>query len=79
MFPEGIRKTTNTVVDQTIWGVKGFYSFTRSAFWVIFSSSIILFAPVMFEVERAQLEEMQRTQQKQVNILKVTISVWKLI
>lgn len=27
---------------------------------------MILFAPVLFETERAQMEELQRTQQKQV-------------
>ncbi|KAK4875688.1 hypothetical protein RN001_012110 [Aquatica leii] len=43
-----------------------FYGFSRSAFWIIFSSSIILFAPVIFEVERVQMEEAQRTQQKQM-------------
>ena len=42
------------------------YSFTRSTMWIIFSSSAILLAPVLFEVERAQMVEVQRSQQKQV-------------
>lgn len=46
--------------------VSGFYSFGRIATWIFFSSSVVLFAPVIFEVERAQMEEMQRSQQKQV-------------
>lgn len=66
MFPEAVRNTTSTVVDSTVSGIKGFYSFSRSAVWVVFSTSLILFAPVIFEVERAQMEEMQRSQQKQV-------------
>lgn len=35
--------------------------------WIVASSSVILFAPVIFEVERAQVEEMQKSQQKQVS------------
>ncbi|KAK9753423.1 Mitochondrial import receptor subunit Tom22 [Popillia japonica] len=66
MFPESVRNTTALLADGTTAGVKLMYSFSRSAFWIIFSSSIILFAPVIFEVERAQLEEMQRNQQKQI-------------
>ncbi|KAK0092423.1 hypothetical protein PV326_001494 [Microctonus aethiopoides] len=42
------------------------YNFSCSATWVLFSTSAILFAPMIIEVERAQMEEMQRTQQKQV-------------
>ncbi|KRT80376.1 hypothetical protein AMK59_7405, partial [Oryctes borbonicus] len=66
MFPETVRNTASQIADSTSTGVKFMYSFSRSAFWIIFSSSIILFAPVIFEVERAQLEEMQRNQQKQI-------------
>lgn len=66
MFPEKLRNFTYAVTDNTSTGVKNFYTFSRSALWIIFSTSIILFAPVIFEVERAQLEEMQRNQQKQV-------------
>lgn len=66
MFPESVRNTTYTVAMTTKDSLKGFYGFSRSAFWIIFSSSIILFAPVIFEVERVQMEEAQRTQQKQM-------------
>lgn len=44
----------------------GLYTYSCSATWLIFSSSTILFAPIIFEMERAQMEDMQRTQQKQV-------------
>lgn len=47
-------------------GVKSLYGLSRSVMWVLASSSVILFAPVIFEVERAQVEEMQKSQQKQV-------------
>ena len=46
--------------------IPGMYAFSCTATWIFFSSSAILFAPVIFEIERAQLEEAQRTQHKQV-------------
>lgn len=77
MFPESVRNKTATVVEQTTSGMKTFYSYSRSAVWIVFSTSLILFAPVIFEVERAQMEEMQRTQQKQVNCLPVLFVINK--
>lgn len=44
----------------------GLYAFSCSAAWLLFSSSAILFAPILFEIERVQMEEVQRIQQKQV-------------
>lgn len=66
MFPESVRNTSQILADKTTAGVKNLYSLSRNVAWVVFTTSIILFAPVIFEVERAQMEEMQRTQQKQV-------------
>ncbi|KAF5273888.1 hypothetical protein FQA39_LY01003 [Lamprigera yunnana] len=66
MFPETVRNATYTMAVTTKDSLKGFYGFSRSAFWILFSSSIILFAPVIFEVERVQMEEAQRTHQKQM-------------
>lgn len=66
MFPEEVRKFGYNFGTGLYACVKGFYGFSCSATWLIFSSSAILFAPVLFEVERAQVEEAQRTQQKQV-------------
>lgn len=53
--------------NASFFSLSGLYSFSRSAFWVIFSSSLVLFAPVLLEVERAQMEEQQRNQTKQVS------------
>lgn len=75
MFPEPVRNFTYSTVVNTQAGIKHAYSFSRSALWVVFSTSIILFAPVIFEVERAQMEEMQRSQQKQVNDKKPIVRV----
>lgn len=79
MFPEGVRNFTCCVTDNTTTGAKNLYSFSRSALWIIFSTSIILFAPVIFEVERAQLEEMQRNQQKQVCYVLKNKYLYKLL
>ncbi|XP_037939608.1 mitochondrial import receptor subunit TOM22 homolog isoform X4 [Teleopsis dalmanni] len=66
MFPEPLRSFTGKVTDVTVRGVKKLYKFTCNASWIFFTSSVILFAPVIFETERAQMEEMQKSQQKQV-------------
>uniref|UniRef100_A0A182PB57 Mitochondrial import receptor subunit TOM22 homolog n=1 Tax=Anopheles epiroticus TaxID=199890 RepID=A0A182PB57_9DIPT len=66
MFPEPVRQLSGAVTDLTVRSVKGLYSLTCNASWIFFTSSMILLAPVVFEVERAQMEEMQKSQQKQV-------------
>lgn len=66
MFPEPVRAATSAVSNVTIKSVAGLYKFTCNASWIFFTSSMILFAPVIFETERAQVEEMQKSQQKQV-------------
>jgi len=65
MFPDPVRNVTVSVASTTKSAVKGFYNLSRSALWIAASSSLILFGPLVFEVERAQLEESQRSQQKQ--------------
>lgn len=66
MFPEPIRNLSGAVVDLTGKSVVALYKFSCNASWIFFTSSMILFAPVIFETERAQMEEIQRSQQKQV-------------
>ncbi|EFX69667.1 hypothetical protein DAPPUDRAFT_62022 [Daphnia pulex] len=66
MFPTCLQVATAKLFYGTFSSAKGFYSFARSASWVIFSTSAILFAPIIFEVERAQMEEMQKQQQRQI-------------
>ncbi|XP_041979453.1 mitochondrial import receptor subunit TOM22 homolog [Aricia agestis] len=66
MFPECVRNGTYTLTTKTVSGVKNLYQLSRVVMWIVASSSVILFAPVIFEVERAQVEEMQKSQQKQV-------------
>lgn len=66
MFPDTVRNVTGAVTNFSVASVKTLYKFTCNASWIFFTSSMILFAPVVFEVERAQMEEMQKSQQKQV-------------
>ncbi|KFM72699.1 Mitochondrial import receptor subunit TOM22-like protein, partial [Stegodyphus mimosarum] len=66
MFPESLRNFTSSAVSKSVSGAKSFYSFSRSLMWIFFSSSAVLVAPVLFEVERMQLEDMQRQQQRQI-------------
>jgi len=66
MFPEGIRNKGGKVLDFTAKSVKKLYSWGRTGTWIIFSTAVIAVAPVLFEVERFQLEEMQKMQQRQM-------------
>ncbi|XP_065347224.1 mitochondrial import receptor subunit TOM22 homolog [Cloeon dipterum] len=66
MFPEPVRKAAGFTCSTTKAGVVGFYSLLRASSWVFFSTSIVLFAPVIFETERIQVEEMQKQQNRQL-------------
>lgn len=66
MFPESVRNFTSNIVDFTHKSICSIYKVTCAASWVFFTSSLILFAPVVFETERAHLNEINRAQQKQV-------------
>ncbi|XP_070379426.1 mitochondrial import receptor subunit TOM22 homolog [Dermacentor albipictus] len=66
MFPPKLRRGVYDLAHFSLSSAKGLFGFGRSAFWIIFSSSAILFAPVIFELERLQVEEMSRQQQRQI-------------
>lgn len=66
MFPERVRNVCGKATDLSISSTKALYTFSCNASWIFFTSSMILFAPVLCEVELAQMIEMQRSQQKQV-------------
>ncbi|CAG0914212.1 unnamed protein product [Notodromas monacha] len=66
MFPESVRTGSVKLASWSAQAVKSLYGFSRNAVWVVFSSSIILFAPVVFEIERAKVIESQRQHQRQV-------------
>jgi len=66
MFPETLRNAVGKTVDLSNFAVKKSYSLSRSLTWLFFSSSCILFAPLMIEMERHQIEEMQKAQQREM-------------
>jgi len=66
MFPQVIRNSVWLMTTGSLSGLKSLYGFSRNAMWIFFSSSAILMAPVIFEVERASMEEMQKQQQRQI-------------
>lgn len=66
MFPESARNFASSATSFSASSVKNVFQFSCNVSWIFFTSSMILFAPVIFETERAQMEEMQRSQQKQV-------------
>lgn len=66
MFPERVRKGTTSLFWSSLSGAKWLYGFSRSALWIVFSSSTVLLAPVIFEIERMHMDEMSRQQQRQI-------------
>lgn len=69
MFPETVRNVSTGLVCFSIGASKWLYSVGRVGMWVAASSATMLALPVMFEIERSQMEEQQLAQQRQVNIL----------
>ena len=68
MFPESFRNFVCATTDLTIKGTKKLYSFGGSALWIISTSFTVLALPLIFEVERAQAEEAEKQQQRQVSV-----------
>ncbi|XP_075221259.1 translocase of outer mitochondrial membrane 22 homolog mge [Lycorma delicatula] len=66
MLPDSLVKKTESFLSYTKSAIQDLYKVSRTVTWAVFSSSVILVAPIIFEVERAQMEEAQRSQQKQM-------------
>lgn len=66
MFPNCVRRGTWSFTTGSCSSLGWLFNFSRTALWIFFSSSAILVAPVIFELERVQLEEAQRQQQRQI-------------
>ncbi|XP_042861005.1 mitochondrial import receptor subunit TOM22 homolog [Penaeus japonicus] len=60
MFPERLRTGSANAVSSSVSLVKGAYDLSRQVVWIAVSTSILLFAPVMFEIERLNVEEMMK-------------------
>lgn len=69
MFPETVRTACETATDFSINSTKALYTFSCNASWIFFTSSMILFAPVLFETERAQMAELEMSQKQRVSDL----------
>uniref|UniRef100_A0A1A9VAF3 Mitochondrial import receptor subunit TOM22 homolog n=1 Tax=Glossina austeni TaxID=7395 RepID=A0A1A9VAF3_GLOAU len=66
MFPEPLREVTSGLIGLTSRGIMRVYRSACSACWICFTTSMILIAPVIFETERAQVQEMQKIKHKQI-------------
>ncbi|ODM97688.1 Mitochondrial import receptor subunit TOM22 [Orchesella cincta] len=66
MFPESIRNGAGKTIDVANRSLKKAYGWSRTGVWIFFSTAIIAVAPALFEVERFQMEEMQKMQQRQM-------------
>lgn len=60
-LPEPVRKCTDAICRVT----SSVFNCLKTAIWVAGISSLILFGPLIFEVELAQLQESNRRNQKQ--------------
>jgi len=66
MFPHGITKTVSSLGSGSVSGVKWAYSKSRNLTWLVFSTSALLFLPVMIESERVGFEEMEKAKRQQI-------------
>ncbi|XP_037074218.1 mitochondrial import receptor subunit TOM22 homolog [Pollicipes pollicipes] len=66
MLPATVRDVSGKVIQGSVTGVKGAYGLLCSSSWIFFSSAAILLAPLVFEIERTQMEEMHKQQQRQI-------------
>ncbi|CAG2100338.1 unnamed protein product [Medioppia subpectinata] len=66
MFPQPVRSCAVYVTKGSVNGVKQLYGFSRSALWVLFTSGVVLLAPLALEMERSQLDELSKQQQRQI-------------
>lgn len=67
MFPESLRNLCEFTTDFSIKSTKSLYTLSCNASWIFFTSSMVLFAPVLFETERAQMAELEKSQKQRVS------------
>jgi len=66
MFPDSLRRGTRSMLGNSVSLAKWSYSNARTISWIVFSSSVTLFLPIMIETERMGIEEAQKQQQRQI-------------
>lgn len=64
--PESLRNAVTTTASWSTSFVFGTLSFTRSAVWVVATTSLVMFLPYIIEKERADIEKTQMAQQRQM-------------
>ena len=69
MFPSVLVNFVSRTTGLVVGGTKKIYSYGGSALWIVSTSFTVLALPLIFEVERAQAEEAERQQQRQVSIV----------
>ena len=68
MFPQSLVNFVSKTSSLAVSGTKRLYNFSSSALWIASTSFTVLALPLIFEVERAQAEEAEKQQQRQVMI-----------
>lgn len=66
MFPAGLVNFVNKTTGLVFTGTKKLYNFGGSTLWIVSTSFTVLALPLIFEVERAQAEEAEKQQQRQI-------------
>merc|ERR1719410_2096709 len=66
MFPDFVRSGTVSLVTGSVSLSKWSYSMSRTISWIVFSSAVLLFMPVMIETERLQIQDQQKAQKSQI-------------
>ena len=66
MFPPSLVNFVSKTSSLAFSGTKKLYNFSSSALWIASTSFTVLALPLIFEVERAQAEEAEKQQQRQV-------------
>lgn len=66
MFPGFVRTGSSSLVKGSVSLTCSAYSLARTVSWLVFSSSVLLFMPVMIESERLQLQDQQKAQKNQI-------------
>lgn len=66
MFPEPVCNFVSGAFSKSLSLTKASYGLSRTISWVVFSSAAIVFFPLAIELERAQQEEQEAQQHRQM-------------
>ncbi|XP_071954344.1 mitochondrial import receptor subunit TOM22 homolog [Antedon mediterranea] len=66
MFPPAVRIVGSSAASLTWSGTVNAFKFGKSAAWIASTSFMILFLPIVFEAEMAQMQQAQLQHQRQI-------------